>query len=128
MEDIIGALNAIYCSTINKIDVDVLNKEMTFDLSLTDNGKTTNHELKFINCTSFLWLERDKYTHELYDISKCDHYELTTINLKSISATSADKWLKQYLIEFNVIIEIWETALLINANELSIDHQHFAIP
>ena len=124
---IISALNAIHCSAINNINVDLLNKEVTFDLSLTDKGKVTNHELKFINCISFLWLEKDKYAHEAYDFSKCDYYELTAVNLKSISATSDDKWLKQYPMEYNVVIEIWETALLIHANELSIDHQHFSI-
>ena len=128
MEDIIGALDSIYCSKINKINVDLLNKEVTFDLSLIDNGKVTNHELKFIDCISFLWLEKDKYTHELYDFSKCNYYELTEVNLKSISTISDDKWLNSYPMEYNVAIEIWETALLINANELLIDHQHFLIP
>lgn len=127
MEGIIDALNAIYCSKINKINVDLMNKEVTFDLSLIDNDEITNHELKFINCVSFLWLEKDKYAHESYDFSKCDYYELTSVDLMGITTTSDDKWLKQYPMDYNVVIEIWETALLINADELLIDHQHFPI-
>lgn len=110
-----------------KIDVDLPKKEVTFDLLLDDNGKTSNHELKFINCTSFLWIEKDKTAHELYDFSKCDYYELTSVNLRRISATSDDKWLTQYPMEYNVAVEIWETALLIHADELAIDQQHFSV-
>ena len=127
MESIISVLNAIHCSAINKINIDLLKKEVTFDLSLVDNGKVSNHELKFINCISFLWLEKDNHVHESYDFSKYDYYELTSVNLRSISATSDDIWLKQYPMEYNVAVEIWETALLINAGELLIDQQHFPI-
>lgn len=127
LEDIISMLNAIDCSAINKINVDLLKKEVTFDLTLVDNDEISNHELKFINCISFMWLEKDKTAHESYDISKCDYYELTSVNLKSISATSDDKWLKEYPMEYNVVVEIWESALLINAGEVIIDQQRFPI-
>lgn len=127
LKDIVGMLNAIYCSTIKNINVDLLKKEITFDLLLIENGKESKHELKFVNCISFLWIEKDKYSNELYDFSKCDYYELTSVNLGSINATSDDKWLKQYPMEYNVAVEIWESALLINADEIIIDQQRFSI-
>lgn len=127
MKDIVGMLNAIHCSTIKNINVDLLKKEITFDLLLIENGKESKHELKFVNCISFLWIEKDKYSNELYDFSKCDYYELTSVNLGSINATSDDKWLKQYPMEYNVAVEIWESALLINADEIIIDQQRFPI-
>ena len=34
--------NDIYCSTINKMDINLLNKEIVFDLSLIDDT-VTNH-------------------------------------------------------------------------------------
>lgn len=127
LKDIVGMLNAIHCSTIKNINVDLLKKEITFDLLLIENGKESKHELKFVNCISFLWIEKDKYSNELYDFSKCDYYELTSVNLGSINATSDDKWLKQYPMEYNVAVEIWESALLINADEIIMDQQRFPI-
>jgi len=73
-------------------------------------------------------LEKDKCTHESYDFSKCDYYELTAIEIKHITANSYDKWLNQYLMEYNMIIEIWETALLIKAGQVIIDGRAFLIP
>ena len=126
LKDIVTAINAICYSIINKIDVNLANKEVVFSLSLVDNGAVTNHELRFINCTSFVWIEK-MGDDNLYDFKKCDYYELTAVNLRRINTTSTDKWLKQYSMEYNVAVEIWETALLINSTELSIDHQHFSI-
>lgn len=128
MEDIIGALDSIWYSTINSVNVDMLNKTVTFELTLVDNGETTDHELKFVNCRAFLWLESDKYTDEAYDLSKCNYYELTSVDIRKISTVSDDKWLKSYPMEYNVAIEIWETALLINADKLILDNKEFAIP
>ena len=128
LKDISSALNSIYCSKINKLDVDLLNKEMIFNLTLVDGGNVTNHELKFVNCSSFLWLEKNKYAHEAYDFSKCNYYELTSIDIMNITMHTYDDWLKQYPMEYNVVIEIWETALLIKSDEIIIDNQHYLIP
>ena len=128
MEDIIGALDSIWYSTINSVNVDMLNKTITFELTLVDNGETTDHELKFVNCRAFLWLESDKYADKAYDLSKCNYYELTSVDIRKISTVSDDKWLKSYPMEYNVAIEIWETALLINADKLILDNKGFAIP
>ena len=54
LKDIVTAINAICYSIINKIDVNLANKEVVFSLSLVDNGAVTNHELRFINCISFV--------------------------------------------------------------------------
>ena len=126
LKDIFSALNAICCSIIRKIDVNLANKEVVLSLSLVDNGDITNHELRFINCTSFLWIEKMDGDNS-YDFKKCDYYELTAVNLRKVNTISTDKWLKQYSMEYNVAVEIWETALLINATELSIDNQRFSI-
>lgn len=127
MNDIITALNSIYYSTINNIDINLSRKEIVFDLTLTDAGNVTNHELRFIDCSSFLWIEK-KIGETTYDYKNWDYYELTDINLCRVNATSEDKWLQQYPIEYNVVVEIWETALLIKADKLIVDNQHFLIP
>jgi hypothetical protein len=126
LKDINSALSTIYCSTINNIDVNLSNKEIVFDLTLVDNGNITKHQLSFVNCTSFLWIEK-KYDDNLYDYKNCNYYELTSIDLQKVSATSEDEWLKQYPMEYNVAVEIWRTALLIKADELVIDQQSFSI-
>ena len=113
---------------INDMNIDMLRKIIRFELTTIDGGKKKSYVLEIKNCSSFLWLEKDKYTHETYDFSKCDYYELTSVDFIKISTNTTNEWLKQYSMDYNIAIEIWETALLINATDLSINDQHFIIP
>ena len=127
MDGLLCAINSIYYSTINDINFNMSNKEITFKLTLTDNENISHHTMQFKNVMSFLWIEKPKDS-QAYSFSDCDYYELTSITFEKIDTKTEDDWLNRYLMEYNVVIEIWETALLINATELSIDNQHFSIP
>lgn len=127
MSDITHAVNSIYYATIEHMDFNVCNKEIKLDLTLNENGNKSNHTLRFKNVTSFVWIEKPK-DRPLYSFPKCDYYELTSIIFKEIRTYTENDWLSQYPMEYNVAIEIWETALLINSTELSIDNQSFSIP
>ena len=128
MEELLRKLdNDIYCSTINKMDINLLNKEIVFDLSLIDDT-VTNHVLKFVGCSSVLWIEKMEDEIPSYNISNWDYYEITSIDIQKYSAKSEDKWLKYYPLEYNVAIEIWDSALLIKAEEIIIDQQKYSIP
>ena len=128
MEELLRKLdNDIYCSTINKMDINLLNKEIVFDLSLIDDT-VTNHVLKFVGCSSVLWIEKMEDEIPSYNISNWDYYEITSIDIQKYSAKSEDKWLKYYPLEYNVAIEIWDSALVIKAEEIIIDQQKYSIP
>lgn len=122
------ACGKLYAAIINNINIDILKKLIKFDLTINYGGEKTSCVLEIKNISSFLWLEKDKYAHESYDFSKCDYYELTSVFIEKITINTENNWINQYPMEYNVVIEIWETALLINATELSIDNQHFFIP
>jgi len=126
MDDLICAINSIYYSTINDIDFNMANKEIIFKLTVTDNGNISYHTMHLRNVTSFLWIERPKDS-QLYSYPHCDYYEITEINFDRISTKTENDWLNQYPMEYNVVIEIWETALLVNATEILIDNQLFSI-
>ncbi len=54
MKNMVDALNEVYGSVIKKTDIKIVRKTVSFDLTLVDSEKTSRHELKFINRTSFL--------------------------------------------------------------------------
>ena len=108
------------------MDINLLNKEIVFDLSLIDDT-VTNHVLKFVGCSSVLWIEKMEDEIPSYNISNWDYYEITSIDIQKYSAKSEDKWLKYYPLEYNVAIEIWDSALLIKAEEIIIDQQKYSI-
>lgn len=126
MKDVISALNDILYLTIENISFDMAKKEITMHLLLIDNGSSTSHELKFVDCASFMWIEKMD-SSSLFDFRECNYYELTAVEIEEISVASEHKWLKQYSIEYNIAVEIWESALLINAQGLCVDREWFQI-
>lgn len=126
MKDIVSKLNDIYYSKINNMDINLSNKEIIFDLSTIDGNLVTNHMLKILGCSSVLWSEKRK-DDVCYNYKECDYYELSSIILKKISVASGNEWLNQYPMEYSVVIEIWESALLIKAEEIILDGQKFLI-
>lgn len=127
MSNLSEVCGKLYAAVINNINIDILKKLIRFDLTINDGDGKKSCVLEIENYSSFLWLEKDKYTHESYDFSKCNYYELTAIEIKNITTNTYDEWLNQYLMEYSIVIEIWETVLLIKADELKINHQCFSI-
>lgn len=127
MTDLNTALNSVYGSVIRRFHVDLPNNKVEFDLECTDYGTTTTHKLVFTGCTSCLWVEKRK-DDSIFDFQACDYYELTSVLVRTTTATSTDPWLRQYPMEFNIAVEIWDSALLLHAQEVCIDHQRFPLP
>lgn len=127
MTDLNTALQDVYASVIRRFHVDLSNKKVEFDLEYTDYGTTTTHKLTFTGCTSCLWVEK-RNDDSTFDFQACDYYELTSILVRTTTATSTDHWLRQYPLEYNIAVEICESALLLHAQEVHIDEFHFPIP
>jgi hypothetical protein len=127
MSDVAEVCGSLYASIIKKADVDFFNKTIQFNLILTEKGNETEHTLEIKDYDSLLWLEKDKLTYEDYDFKNCDYYELTAITFRNFCANSDDKWLKQYSMEYNIAIEIWESALLIKSNTVVVNGVTFKI-
>jgi hypothetical protein len=127
MSDVAKVCGSLYASTITKTDINFFNKTIKFDLLLLEGENETRHTLEITDYKSFLWVEKFKTTHEEYDFKNWDYYELTSIVFGNVEANSGDRWLKQYPLDFNITIEIWESALLIKSNTVVVDGVTFTI-
>lgn len=121
MDNVIKACNPFWSSIIKKMDFDFFDKKVKFESTLLDRGIESNHTLEIKDYESVLWLEKSKTTYEEYDFKNCDYYEFTSITFGNVQATSVDKWLKEYSMDYNIVIEIWESALLIKSNTVVVD-------
>lgn len=122
MDDVIKVCDSIWGSTIKKMDFDCFNKKIMFELLVTNLGFETSHTLEIVDYDSFLWLEKPKWLNEDYDFKNCDYYEFTSIGFQDIKIeVGNEKWLSQYPLDYNICIEIWETALLIKSSKIIID-------
>lgn len=122
MEKVIAASNILWALIIKKLDINIFEKIICFDLiSGNDDPIQEYHLLKIINCKGYLWIEKSKESYEDYDFKKSSYYEITSISFRNIEVKSEDEWLKQYNIEYNIAIEIWESVLLVKAEGIEID-------
>ena len=127
MSNLNEACGNLYAAIIDNIDIDIFSKTIKFELSINNGSEKKNCVLEIKNYSALLWLEKATYTDESYDFSKSDYYELTSIFSEKIIANTENVWLKQYLLEYNIVIEIWESVLLINAETMEIDDQVFQL-
>lgn len=119
--DLINSCNHLWGSVIKNMNVYFFNKKIAFKLVIINSEGETNYTLEIWSYESFLWVEKSKTTHIEYDFSNCDYYDFASITFGAVQAKSDDKWLKQYPLDFNIVIEIWESALLVKVNKIVID-------
>lgn len=122
MKAVISATNCLWASIIKSINIDMFNKIIVFDINEINSNNEVPHNLKIFNFESYLWIEKPKEgIPNYYNFKTCEYYELTSISFDSVQAYSNDKWLKQYPLDFNIVMEIWESVLLVKSHSLIID-------
>ena len=119
-------LDAFYYSIIKKIDIKLFDKKIIMELAIIENGLEYSHIVEFDGCNSFLAIEKQG-NNSNFDISKCEYCELTSIILEKISITTEEEWLKHFSLDYNIAIEIWDSALLIQTNTVVIDGQEYLL-
>lgn len=126
MKLLINSLDTVYYSTIKNIDINIFHKEINIDLLLVENGIESEHFLKLKNCSAFLWSEKNK-KDVMYNFDEYEYYELTSVVLEKMCVMTDDEWLKNYSLEYNVVIEIWNSALLVKVDTIVVDDKEFII-
>ena len=81
------------------------------------------HILLFQGVVSLLWTMNRVEGEICQDVFP----EFTSILLDKVSLFTKDKWLKSFPLHFNVCIEIMDRALLIFAEEVTLDEYHFKL-
>ncbi len=103
----------------------MLNDNIKFTLQVIDNGVIKDYKLVLIEVSSFYYVKDDeKRRFAFYDREKVDYLELTTIyyedpNLSEVklSLQNEKEWSSKYSTGVNIIIEIWDSILLVEAKQ-----------
>ncbi|MGH1286501.1 YxiG family protein [Bacillus toyonensis] len=122
-------LDDLWGATISDTHIDLLNDSIKFTLQVIDNGVIKDYKLVFIEVSSFYYVKDDeKRRFAFYDREKVDYLELTTIyyedpNLSEVklSLQNEKEWSSKYSTEVNIIIEIWDSILLVEAKQFSLN-------
>ncbi|MDP7992064.1 MULTISPECIES: YxiG family protein [Bacillus] len=122
-------LDDLWGATILDTHIDLLNDSIKFTLQVIDNGVIKDFKLVFIEVSSFYYVKDDeKRRFAFYDREKVDYLELTTIyyedpNLSEVKLNlqNEKEWSSKYSTGVNIIIEIWDSILLVEAKQFSLN-------
>lgn len=122
-------LDDLWGATILETHIDLLNDNIKFTLQVIDNGVIKDYKLVLIEVSSFYYVKDDeKRRFAFYDREKVDYLELTTIyyedpNLSEVklSLQNEKEWSSKYSAGVNIIIEIWDSILLVEAKQFSLN-------
>ncbi|WIG43072.1 YxiG family protein [Bacillus toyonensis] len=122
-------LDDLWGATILETHIDLLNDNIKFILQVIDNGVIKDYKLVLIEVSSFYYVKDDeKRRFAFYDREKVDYLELTTIyyedpNLSEVklSLQNEKEWSSKYSTGVNIIIEIWDSILLVEAKQFSLN-------
>ncbi|HDR7316026.1 YxiG family protein [Bacillus toyonensis] len=122
-------LDNLWGATILETHIDLLNDSIKFTLQVIDNGVIKDYKLVSIEVSSFYYVKDDeKRRFAFYDREKVDYLELTTIyyedpNLSEVklSLQNEKEWSSKYSTGVNIIIEIWDSILLVEAKQFSLN-------
>lgn len=128
-------LNNLWGTVITDVQVDLLNDNLTIQLEIHEDGRINFQKLKFIDVSAFYYIKDNlENRFNFYDREKVYYLELTTIdhieNKKydfQIKSTSDKEWSAQYNTNANIVIEIWESVLFIEARKIQLGDQVFEL-
>ncbi|HDX9577533.1 TPA: hypothetical protein ROX88_001025 [Bacillus pseudomycoides] len=124
--DIQSILDGLWGAKIVDTHIDLLNDSIQFILQVIDNGVIKDVKIGFIDVSSFYCVKDDENLRfEFYDREKIDFLELTTIYYQDpklsevkFNLQNEKEWSSQYSTGVNIIMEIWDSILLVEARKL----------
>lgn len=124
-------LDDLWGAKILDTQLDILNDNMKFKLQVIDDGAIKEFKLEFIDVSSFYYVKDDENLRfEFYNREKVDFLELTTIyyqdsNLSKVKLDLPDEeeWSSKYSTGINIVMEIWDSILLVEARQFSLNEQ-----
>lgn len=119
------ALDPLWASFIEKVDIDILNLRITFDLVLyfSDNA-IQRHKLVFDNVSSYFFVNGEGDAR--YNTEKWDNAELSEIyyferSQDHILHKNDKEGTPNYVSNPNFHLEIWGAAFMIEAKTITVD-------
>ncbi|WP_338751120.1 hypothetical protein [Bacillus sp. FJAT-52991] len=129
LTDIQDQLNALWGAVITASHIDLQNDTVIFKLEMIKNNVVQLCELRFIDVSAFYYVkDRLPFRFNFYDREKVDYLELTSIHYQDEGSASIQihlpeeaEWSREFSSNANIILEIWDSVLLIEAREFNLD-------
>ncbi|RLQ92811.1 hypothetical protein [Planomicrobium sp. Y74] len=128
-------LNSLWGTVITDLQVDLLNDSLFIKLEIHENSRIDFQTLKFIDVSAFYYVKDNLDNRfNFYDREKAYYLELTSINHVEnknydfqIKSNSDTEWSEHYKTDANIVIEIWDSVIFIEARSIQVGNQVFEL-
>lgn len=125
-------LGKFWSGFITKLQYNILSHTLILDIYIYEEGIKTCHKIVIKEISSYLFY--DEYSTRSKNYNWDDEVELTSIEyapqdifFETISKDYPDAENVNIKGDFNIFIELWESALFIKANKLKINEEEFEL-
>lgn len=128
-------LNNLWGTVITDIQVDLLNNTLTIQLEIHENNLISFETLRFIDVSAFYYVKDNlENRFNFYDRENVYYLEMTSIdyieNIKydfQIKSASDAEWSEHYKTDTNIVVEIWNSVLFIEARRIVLGNRIFEL-
>lgn len=128
-KDIQSKLDELWGAIILDVQTDLLHDNIKFKMKIIDNKVEEYYDLHFIDVSSYYYVkDSDINRFKFYDREKVEYLELTSIQYQSefssdlkMNLQNEEEWSSEYGSNANILIEIWDSILAIEARGFSLN-------
>ncbi|GGE71581.1 hypothetical protein [Priestia taiwanensis] len=126
-DDLCGAV-------ILDIHIDMLNDAITMKLKIVEDDQIRNHEVVFLDVASYYYTKNEQnHRYDFYDSEQVNYLEVTTVEQLyplgkvKLHIPDNEEWSEWYGTDVNIMLEIWNAILCIDARRISFDGELFEL-
>lgn len=117
--------NEMWSSKVMNLDFNMINNSISIVIEILDGGITSTHIIEFREVSAYYFINNTGDRRKEFIIPETnDFLELTSISIienSDLKIDSKEEWIVQYYSKVNVMIEIWNRVLFVEANQVVID-------
>lgn len=121
-------LENLWGGTITTFHFDYFHHELTIGLHVLENGLGSEHQVKIKGVCGLMWVNDSGSSR--YTLEGPPYSELTTItyndHIKEVVQIDGE-WCSNYLLTPNLVLEIWNQILLVEASQIEINGQIWSL-
>lgn len=134
LDKIQNKLNELWAGVIDFYEFDIRNHSITFNITVIENGKEEDYSVKFKGVSSYHFYE-DSEEQRINQIEpdEGDYLELTSIQFYEngigdiTTKSETEKWVEQYYSNSNFVLELWNSMLFIEANNIILNDVEYKV-
>ncbi|WP_040851165.1 hypothetical protein [Planococcus halocryophilus] len=124
-------LNALWGTVISNLEMNLLTNTLSLEIEQHNKKGIEHHKLIFIDVSAYYYVKDEiNRRFNFYDQEETGYLQLSTVTyygkgLNEICVTlpQEEEWVKQYPTKFNIVLEIWESVVFIEARKVQFNSQ-----